>query len=92
MTPEEFAKVKAGITAATDVLAGVIERDAEGQWDYLIVAVPVNGGNGSTQIGLMSSVDALLLPDFLRYLLNQFERCAAAGGVYIEEKNPGRPS
>lgn len=68
----EFDKIRAAIDAATDVLAGAIERDGGGRWDFLIVAVP-QAGRPSTRVAMMSSMLPDMLPKFLSYLLVQLD-------------------
>lgn len=63
---QEFEKIRAGVEAATDVLASAIEKYGGGSWDYVIAAIPVQ--RPVQRVALMSSVMPDILPKLFAYL------------------------
>jgi hypothetical protein len=87
---KEFEHIRTAIEAATETLAGAIEKHGECQWDYLIVAVPT--GRRTTRIAMMSSVLPRGLPSFIEYILNGLRVSAARNSMLTDMPGEGQPS
>lgn len=87
---QEFEHVRKGLSLAADEVAKAVNEYGNGEWDYIIVAVPT--GRPTTRIALMSSVPAQGLGMFIDFIHNAFAKSQKNGQLLTDEPSEGRPS